>query len=600
MSGEGDGEEGARARRLIPGLDGTAMERHEILGERQADTCAFVVQGVGLIVVVEDLLGIAFRNARTGVADTHYIIIARMREGDADVSPVGGELEGIAHDVVEYAFELGLVGHGLEGLASRLVREDDMTFVGQGLERVGPCRKGGVEVDGLQVERHLAALRLAEVEYLIHQTTQHTDVLLGKLQKLPGSGVLQACVFAKLLDGCRNERERRAEVVTHVGEEVHLGIVGLFEFAGEGEQLIALLLEGGTLAGKALAGAAAGAIEEVERQHEDQGEQQQGTQGTRQGPFEALLLPIVIQTVAQLMKVSGLLVDGPLHAAGEQRLFATGYQMAFEQGLTFVGLTCEDLDGCLHDDVATRGIGGRSIQIALFDSFDTLTFAHHAIDTHEMDVASGLEFASLLLGRTCHPVAVGGNDIHIGIAGEQGVYHRGGFIAHPVRIDCSQQFPFGMWLEFFDETPMTHLSRCGVHVARKFEDVSSLLRQAQGIAGNKAACAFVVTTHESRIFVTAHTTIEDHDGNARIVSLRDGRSDGFGFEGRNDEQIDSLLDEVSDIVNLALDAVVGRTQFHSDAIVKQQFALHLGILFLTPGPLGTLRHTDAVLRLPRR
>ena len=63
-----------------------------------------------------------------------------------------------------------------------------------------------------------------------------------------------------------------------VGEEVHLGIVGLLEFSGQGEQLVALFLEGGTLTGEALAGAATDAVEEVERQYEAKGEHQEGSQ----------------------------------------------------------------------------------------------------------------------------------------------------------------------------------------------------------------------------------------------------------------------------------------------------------------------------------
>ena len=62
-----------------------------------------------------------------------------------------------------------------------------------------------------------------------------------------------------------------------VGEEVHLGIVGLLEFAGQGKQLVTLFLEGGTLTGEALAGAATYSVEEVEHQYKTKGEYQEGS-----------------------------------------------------------------------------------------------------------------------------------------------------------------------------------------------------------------------------------------------------------------------------------------------------------------------------------
>ena len=56
--------------------------------------------------------------------------------------------------------------------------------------------------------------------------------------------------------------------MTYVGEEGHFGLVGLLKLACQGEQLVALFLKGGTLTCETFAGAATGAVEEIERQHE--------------------------------------------------------------------------------------------------------------------------------------------------------------------------------------------------------------------------------------------------------------------------------------------------------------------------------------------
>ena len=230
-------------------------------------------------------------------------------------------------------------------------------------------------------------------------------------------GILQAFVFRKLLDGCGNERQRCAEVMADVGEEVHLGIVGLLKFAGQGKQLVTLFLEGGTLTGEALAGAATYSVEEVEHQHKTKGEYQEGSQRAAQCLFEAVELPIVIHTASQCANVFCFLVDGTLHAAGEHCFLYRRDEVALEQRLLFIGFALEDTDGSLHDDVATRWVGSRSIETTQFDGFDTFARPHDAIDACKTDVVAGFQFVGLHLCPRCHPVAMGDDDIDIGITG---------------------------------------------------------------------------------------------------------------------------------------------------------------------------------------
>ena len=178
-------------------------------------------------------------------------------------------------------------------------------------------------------------------------------------------------------------------------------------------------------------------------------------------------------------------------------------------------------------------------------------------------------------------------------------------------IDGGQQFRLGIVFKFLDDASMTHLGRRGSHEAREFKDIASLervapfsrvreKRLAHCITGQKTPCTFVVTTHYGGVFVADDLTVEDYDGNAGIHRFGYGRGDVFGFVGRDGNQIDLLVDEVTDILDLLLAIVVATDQFHRNTIVQEQFAFHLGVLFRAPRSLGALRHADAQSWFPRR
>ena len=178
-------------------------------------------------------------------------------------------------------------------------------------------------------------------------------------------------------------------------------------------------------------------------------------------------------------------------------------------------------------------------------------------------------------------------------------------------IDGGQQFCLGIVFKFLDDASMTHLGRRGSHEAREFKDIASLervapfsrvreKRLAHCITGQKTPCTFVVTTHYGGVFVADDLTVEDHDRNSGIVCFGHGGGDVFGFVRRDDNKIDLLVDEVTDILDLLLAIVVTTDQFHRNTIVQEQFAFHLGVLFRAPRSLGALRHADAQSWFPRR
>ena len=183
----------------------------------------------------------------------------------------------------------------------------------------------------------------------------------------------------------------------------------------------------------------------------------------------------MVETITQCANIFGVVIDGTLHAAGEHCFLCRHDEVAFEQRLPFKGFSFEDADGSLHDDVTSRGIGGRSIETSQFDTFDAFARSHDAIDARKADVVVGFQCLNLGFCSCSHPVAMGYDNIDIGIARKQGIHHVSSFIARPMCIDRGQQFCLGMSFELLDDATVTHLGGRSSHDTCEFKD-SDLLR----------------------------------------------------------------------------------------------------------------------------
>ena len=116
----------------------------------------------------------------------------------------------------------------------------DMPAPGRHPEVPAPVGQRVAEAEARQRELHFAVLHLAEVEYLVHQLLQDVGVALCGLQQLPAFvGLWQ--LFQQPFYGPLDERERRAQLVAHVGEEGQLPACHVFHLAGEPLQFVVAL-----------------------------------------------------------------------------------------------------------------------------------------------------------------------------------------------------------------------------------------------------------------------------------------------------------------------------------------------------------------------
>ena len=124
-----------------------------------------------------------------------------------------------------------------------------MLLVGEALEVAETGLTSLAQIDRLQVEVELSALKFAEVEQLAHQSLQYLDVLQRQVQELRRLGVLASGTvelaavefLLNLFQRCRNQRQRRAEVMAHVGEECNLRLGSFLDLLAQALELDVLL-----------------------------------------------------------------------------------------------------------------------------------------------------------------------------------------------------------------------------------------------------------------------------------------------------------------------------------------------------------------------
>ena len=170
--------------------------------------------------------------------------VLELRQGKLHPSVLGRELECVRQQVIRYPLQLPGIGYhriSLIGRGSRH-REMHMLAIGKRADSLGPLVHLPGEGELRKVHLQLAALELAEVEYLIDEAQQHRHVLMhdAKQETLV---LVQVTARLQLVDGVGYQRERRAEVVRYVGEESQLGVRRLLQLSGKADELVALRLQ---------------------------------------------------------------------------------------------------------------------------------------------------------------------------------------------------------------------------------------------------------------------------------------------------------------------------------------------------------------------
>ncbi len=139
--------------------------------------------------------------------------------------PLGGELDGVAHQVGQNLADAARIAQQHAG-ERRVQHHRELQALGAGLGLVEGLEllQQRSQIEGALIERHLAGLDLGEVEHVVHDTQQRTARQLGLAHQLLLLGA-QRRVLQQV--GNANERiERRADFVAHVGQESALGVAG--------------------------------------------------------------------------------------------------------------------------------------------------------------------------------------------------------------------------------------------------------------------------------------------------------------------------------------------------------------------------------------
>ncbi|CDP51104.1 hypothetical protein [Devosia sp. DBB001] len=230
--GQADGEARAIAR-LAFDRDGAAHEPAEILAQRQTEAGAAIGRrdtGIGLGEAGEELALLLLRNADAGIGhgdlDPAAIGIRQALGRERDLA-VLRELGSVGDKVVERLPQLG--GVGLDEADLGPVGDRETVGVLGGERTRGGLDIGNelIDIDGLDMQHHLAGLDLGDIEDVVDHGEQ---VLAGGADLLEIGNLLAAPIelglFEQELGIAEHGIERRAQLMAHLGEELGLGAIG--------------------------------------------------------------------------------------------------------------------------------------------------------------------------------------------------------------------------------------------------------------------------------------------------------------------------------------------------------------------------------------
>src|SRR5919106_816305 len=230
--------EGAAAAGLALDRDVAAHHATKAPAQRQAQAGPAVPArggGVGLGEGLEKLPQLVRRHADAGVAYAErqpVLAVDRLPGNVQRHGPALGELARVAQQVEEGLTDLGQIGmYGADAVGTAHVQPVDI-LRRQRLDDGGDVPDERGDVEGLEVELHLAGLDLGQVEHGVDQLEQ---VLAGCIDLLEVVGELLGAevggVLLEHLAVADDGVERRAQLVGHVGQELGLVPVGRLELS---------------------------------------------------------------------------------------------------------------------------------------------------------------------------------------------------------------------------------------------------------------------------------------------------------------------------------------------------------------------------------
>ena len=176
-----------------------------------------------LVEALEEMRQIFSRNALARIGYAQRVAVVAVYQRDADASFLGRILQCVRHYIKVYMLHLVAVGnqHRIVLYARYIHVYRYAAASRHRAEVLSPCRQFLLQVEAVEVQLSLVVLHLAEVENLAHKLYQYSRVALHHLQHrtLP---TLYRRVFEQLFCRSGDERQRCAQFVTHVREELQL------------------------------------------------------------------------------------------------------------------------------------------------------------------------------------------------------------------------------------------------------------------------------------------------------------------------------------------------------------------------------------------
>ena len=142
-----------------------------------------------------------------------------IRESDRYRTSLVGIFQGVAQQVEHHTCNLVHISHYAPvGKLVCIYQQSDTFLLGKRIEVRRPLLQTIHQVEAFKLKLHLAALYLAEVHYVVHDTLQSEGIALYDTQERPRTQV-ELTVFQNLLHGVYYQRERRAQLMTHIRKE---------------------------------------------------------------------------------------------------------------------------------------------------------------------------------------------------------------------------------------------------------------------------------------------------------------------------------------------------------------------------------------------
>ncbi len=214
-------------------LHRAAMQVGQLRDQRQADAGAFDAAAVRALDAVEALEHVRQRLLRDAHAAVGHLQPDAARRGPQPHHHPAGQrvLDRVRHQVEDDLLPQAAVDvHGLrQRLAHDLHRQPGAG--GGRLEEGGQPGGVGGQVERAEAGPHAPAFEARELQQRVHHPLQAMAVALGQPQRVARRPA-HARALQQVAQRPEHQRQRRAQLVAHVGEEQHLGAVQLGQRAG--------------------------------------------------------------------------------------------------------------------------------------------------------------------------------------------------------------------------------------------------------------------------------------------------------------------------------------------------------------------------------